>query len=127
MCGTIRNLKDLVVYQNAFGLAMEIFYLTRQFPKEEKYLLTDQVVRSSRSICANLAEGWHKRRYRPVFICKLSDSIQEARETQTWLEFSFACGYLDKEQFSILHEKYGVIIAQIMTMIKKCNTFCKPE
>jgi four helix bundle protein len=88
----ISSVRDLEVYQLAFRTAMEIFVVSKEFPKEERYSLTDQIRRSSRSVCANLAEGWRKRRYKAVFMNKLSDSMQEAAETQTWLEFSLKCG-----------------------------------
>lgn len=76
---------------------MEIFELSKSFPKEELYSLTDQIRRSSRSVCANTSEAWRKRRYKAVFIYKLSDAGQEAAETQTWLEFSLACKYIDEQ------------------------------
>jgi four helix bundle protein len=83
----IRSVKDLIVYRKAFDAAMQIFEISKTFPKEELYSLTDQIRRSSRSVCANISEAWRKRRYKAVFINKLSDSGQEAAETQTWLEF----------------------------------------
>ena len=94
MTDKIRSVRDLIVYTKAFDAAMEIFELSKSFPKEELYSLTDQIRRSSRSVCANVSEAWRKRRYKAVFINKLSDSGQEAAETQTWLEFSLACKYL---------------------------------
>jgi four helix bundle protein len=81
---------------------MEIFEISKTFPKEELYSLTDQIRRSSRSVCANVAEAWRKRRYKAVFVNKLSDSGQEAAETQTWLEFSFACKYINRPAHSLL-------------------------
>ena len=86
--------RDLEVYKKAFDAAMQIFDLSRSFPKEETYSLTDQIRRSSRSVCANLAEAWRKRRYEKAFISKLSDSESEAAETQVWLEFATKCGYI---------------------------------
>jgi four helix bundle protein len=121
----IQKVRELNVYKLAFASAMEIFKMTKSFPTEEKYSLTDQVRRSSRSVCTNLAEGWHKRRYIAAFINKLTDAIQESSETQTWLEFSLACGYIDKNCFDQLFEKYEHIIAQLLTMEQKANTFCK--
>lgn len=85
---------------------MEIFYITKSFPHEEKYSLTDQIRRSSRSVCANLAEGFRKRRYPKAFIAKLSDSETEATETQTWLEFAISCKYISSEQFEKLNNSY---------------------
>ena len=86
--------EDWEVYQIAFDAAMAIFELSKQFPVEERYSLTDQIRRSSRSVCANLAESWRKRRYQAAFIAKLNDCESEAAETQTWLKFSVKCGYL---------------------------------
>ncbi len=86
--------RDLEVYQKALEAAMRIFELSKSFPKEEVYSLTNQIRRSSRSICANLAEAWRKRRYEAAFIAKLTDVEGEAAETQVWLEFSMKCGYI---------------------------------
>jgi four helix bundle protein len=93
----VQNVRDLDVYKLAFAAAMEIFHLTKAFPAEERYSLSDQIRRASRSVCTNLAEAWRKRRYKAFFINKLSDAMQEASETQTWLEFSVACGYIDPQ------------------------------
>ncbi len=90
----IRDFRELDVYKLAMELAMRIFELTKNFPKEERYSLTDQIRRSSRSICANIAEAWRKRRYPNAFVSKLNDSEAEAAETQVWLEFAVKCGYL---------------------------------
>jgi four helix bundle protein len=101
--------------------------MTETFPKEEKYALTDQIRRSSRADCSNLAEGWFKRKYIAAFINKLTDSVQEASETQTWLEFSFACGYIGKDTFEKYFEQYEHIIAQLLTMEQKATLFCSPK
>ncbi len=98
----IKGVRDLDVYKLAFNVAMEIFQLTKSFPLDEKYSLVDQIRRSSRSVCSNLAEGWRKRRYLAVFKNKLTDAMQEASETQTWLEFCKACDYMDLNTFSEL-------------------------
>ena len=121
----IGSVRDLEVYRLAFDTAMEIFEITKSFPKEEKYSLTDQARRSSRSVCTNLAEGWRKRRYKAVFINKLSDAEQEAAETQTWLEFAWKCNYIDKEIFEKLDSHYEHIFAMLITMERKADTFCK--
>lgn len=84
----VRTHRDLTVYQKAFDAALKIFEISKQFPKEETYSLTDQIRRSSRSVCSNLAEAWRKRRYEGAFISKLSDCEGEAAETQVWLEFA---------------------------------------
>ena len=121
----ISSVRDLEVYRLAFDTAMEIFEITKSFPKEEKYSLTDQARRSSRSVCTNLAEGWRKRRYKAVFINKLSDAEQEAAETQTWLEFAWKCNYVNEDTFRKLDEKYGHMFAMLVTMERKADTFCK--
>ncbi|MCX6277763.1 MAG: four helix bundle protein [Bacteroidetes bacterium] len=121
----IQKVRELNVYKSAFSSAMEIFSITKSFPTTEIYSLTDQIRRSSRSVCSNLAEGWHKRRYIAAFINKLTDSVQEAAETQTWLEFSLACGYINQKTFDQLYEQYEHIIAQLLTMVTKAPTFCK--
>jgi len=117
--------RDLEVYKLAFESAMEIFEISKSFPKEEIYSLTDQIRRSSRSVCANLAEGWRKRRYKAVFVNKLSDAEQEAAETQTWLEFALKCKYINNETFKMLDEKYEHIFAKLITMELKADSFCK--
>ena len=92
--------KDLIVYKKAFALAMEIFEMTKSFPKEEKYSLIDQIRRSSRSVCANLGEGYRKRRYVAHFVAKTTDSDMENTETQVWLDVSFACKYITDEIYN---------------------------
>ena len=121
----IRTVRDLDVYRKAFDAAMKIFEISKSFPKEETYSLTDQMRRSSRSVCSNIAEGWRKRRYEAVFINKLSDAAQEAAETQTWLEFALRCKYMDNSTFSELDETYEHIFAMLANMEKKVDAFCK--
>jgi len=121
----IGSVRELEVYQLAFDTAMEIFEISKNFPVEEKYSLTDQIRRSSRSVCTNLAEGWRKRRYKAVFINKLSDAEQEAAETQTWLEFALMCNYINKQIFEKLDDKYEHIFAMLITMERRADTFCK--
>jgi len=125
MSERIGVVRDLVVYKKAFDAAMEIFELSKTFPKEELYSLTDQIRRSSRSVCANLSEAWRKRRYRAVFVNKLTDAGQEAAETQTWLEFALTCGYLDQQIYEKLFNKYEEIFAMLHSMTNKSDTFCK--
>ena len=115
--GNIRSYRDLRVYQNAFEAAMEIFEVTKSFPSEEKYSMVDQMRRSSRSVCANLAEAWRKRRYPKNFVSKLSDSEGEAEETRVWLEFSLSCRYINIETFERLDKKYDLILGQLVNMI----------
>ncbi|MFA4889209.1 MAG: four helix bundle protein [Candidatus Omnitrophota bacterium] len=121
----IGSVRDLEVYKLAFESAMEIFDLSKIFPKEEVYSLTNQIRRSSRSVCSNLAEAWRKRKYEAVFINKLTDSQSEAAETQTWLEFALACKYIDKDTFSRFDDRYEHIFAMLITMERKSSTFCK--
>jgi len=113
----IQKHTELKVYQRAFVAAMKIFEMTKVFPKEERYSLTDQVRRSSRSVCANLAKAWRKRRYPNSFISKLSDSEAEASETQVWLQFSVSCEYLDRESAADLYREYDEITAMLVTML----------
>jgi four helix bundle protein len=114
----IKTHEDLRVYQMAFDAAIKIFELSKKFPIEERYSLTDQIRRSSRSVCANLAEAWRKRRYQAAFIAKLSDSEAEAAEVQVWLKFAVKCGYLDIEQGRQIYAQYNQILASLVTMIK---------
>jgi four helix bundle protein len=106
-----------VIYKLAYAAAMQSFELSRKFPPEERYSLTDQVRRSSRSVCANLAEAWRKRRYRGAFISKLSDAEAEAAETQTWIRFAHSCGYLDDPTASQIIDFYNLVIGKIVRMI----------
>ena len=117
MSERIHNHRDLNVYQNARTAAMEIFELSKSFPVEEKYSLTDQIRRPSRSVSANLSEAWRKRRYKAAFIAKLSDSETEACETQVWLEFALLCGYINEETFNQLDSAYNQILGQLVRMI----------
>lgn len=120
----IGSVRDLDVYKMAFECAMRIFRLTKTFPVEERYSLIDQIRRSSRSICSNLAEAWRKRCYKAVFVNKLSDAMQEASETQTWLEFALACGYIDRVTFDDLFAKYEEILGKLNRMDMKADSFC---
>ena len=99
------NFKESTVYKKAFALAMEVFEISKSFPNEEKYSLTDQVRRSSRSVCANLAEANRKRRYPKNFISKLSDCDAENSETNVWLDFALACQYITEENKNNLQSK----------------------
>jgi S23 ribosomal protein. len=115
----IKSHKELIVYQLAFKVSMEIFQITKSFPKEEIYALTSQIRRSSRSVCANLAEAFRKRRYEKAFISKLSDSEGEAAETQVWLDYSLECGYLIEETNRKLFNEYEKIIGMLVNMINQ--------
>ena len=120
----IKHFRDLDVYRSAFENSMKIFELTKSFPVEEKYSLVDQIRRSSRSVCANIAEGWRKRKYKAVFINKLTDSMQEASETQSWLEFSLACKYISPSVFKELDNEYENIIKMLNSMEINADKFC---
>jgi len=115
--GLVKTYKDLRVFQNSMEAAMLIFELTKKFPREEKYSMVDQMRRSSRSVCANMAEAWRKRRYRAAFVAKLSDAESEACETQVWVEFARRCQYLDNHECRQLDESYDKIMGQIVRMI----------
>lgn len=118
---------DLEVYNMAFKAAMEIFELTKEFPKKETYSLSDQIRRASRSVCSNLAEAWRKRKYEAAFIAKLSDSEGEAAETQTWLQFSVECKYLDKTTAKTLYQTYDEIIAILVSMAANSSQWTLPK
>jgi four helix bundle protein len=117
MGNSIRHFRELDVYRLAMEAAIKIFEITKQFPVEEKYSLTDQVRRSSRSVCANIAEAWRKRRYENAFVSKLSDAEAEAAETEVWLEFSVRCGYLNQEEASELEKQYERILGKLVNML----------
>lgn len=108
--------KDLIVYQKAFSAAMEIYVISKKFPLEERYSLTDQIRRSSRSVNANITEAWRKRRYEKSFISKLNDADGEAAETQNWLYFAFACEYIDEKTYGDLYNTYDEILGMIVSM-----------
>jgi four helix bundle protein len=113
----IESHEELEVYKLAFQAAMKIFALTRQFPRQETYSLTDQIRRSSRSVCSNIAEAWRKRRYEAAFVSKLNDAESEAAETQVWISFAVQCGYLSQEVGQELHQTYDHIIGKLVNMI----------
>jgi four helix bundle protein len=113
----INNHGEMEVYRMAFDAAMRIFELTKKFPIEERYSLTDQIRRSSRSVCANLAEAWRKRRYAAAFVLKLNNSEAEATETQTWLEFAVCCGYLEAGIGQELLQTYDNILGKLVRII----------
>jgi four helix bundle protein len=123
MAEKIRSHHELDVYRGAFEAAMQVFDASKRFPKEETYSLTDQIRRSSRSVCANLAEAWRKRRYEAAFIAKLSDAEAEAAETQVWVEFAVRCNYLDRDQAKTLYETYDRTIGAIVLMINYPETW----
>jgi four helix bundle protein len=113
----IQKHTDLDVYKKAFQTAMSIFHMSKPFPKEETYSLTDQIRRASRSVCANLAEAWRKRRYEAAFVAKLSDAESEAAEAQVWLQFAVACHYLGSDSATSLYQNYDEILRMLVAMI----------
>jgi four helix bundle protein len=115
---TILSHKELKVYQLAYRLAMDIFEISKTFPKEELYSMTDQIRRSSRSVAANIAEAFRKRRYEKAFIAKLSDAEGEAAETQTWLDFSRDCQYINQEICEKYNQEYEFVLGMLINMIK---------
>ena len=119
--------RDLIVYQKSRVLAQEIFELTKSFPKEETYSLTDQIRRSSRSIGAQIAEAWAKRPYEKHFISKLTDSDGEQHETQHWIEVAEDCGYISHENSEQLVEKCREVGRLLGSMIDKASLFCNPS
>lgn len=114
----IRRHTDLEVFQRAFAAAMQVFRLSKTFPAEERFSLTDQARRASRSVCANFAEAWRKRRYPAAFVSKLSDSEGEAAETQVWIQFAVECGYLSRAEARTLYSEYDNIIGMLVNMIR---------
>lgn len=117
----ISSHEDLEVYQIANDAAMEIFELSKNFPNEEKYSLIDQIRRSSRSVCANLAEAWRRRRYKGSFLSKLNDAEAEAAETQVWLKFAVKCQYLAIDSGRELYSKYNQILGLIVIMTNNAD------
>ena len=118
----LKGHRDLKVFQLAYKLAMEIFQISQAFPKEEKYSLTDQIRRSSRSVAANIAEGFRKRQYPKMFVSKLADSDGEATETQVWLDFARDCNYLPLEKHAELiksYEEVGKMLGTMMSIPEK--------
>ena len=107
---------QLDVYKLSVEVAMEIFELTKLFPKEEKFCLTDQVRRSARSVSGQIAEGWRRRKYKAAFINKLNESEGETAETQVWIEYSVKCKYVNRKIAEVLHKKYDHVIAQLVNM-----------
>ena len=119
--GHINSHKELRVYQAAMESAMRIFELTKNFPPEEKYSMVDQMRRSSRSVCASIAEAWRKRRYEAHFVSKLSDAEGEAEETRVWVEFASRCHYMQEDEAKELDAAYDQILGQLVSMIANSN------
>lgn len=120
----IESFRDLDVYQLGLREAKRVFVITREFPREERYSLTDQIRRSSRAVNALLAEAWARRRYIAAFVNKVNESLGEAMETQAWLDHALACDYIDAEQHAELDRVWQRIGAVLNSMIQKADTFC---
>lgn len=123
MDSTVKNIKDLKVYKETYNLAVEIFELSKKFPREETYSLTDQIRRSSRSTAMNIREGFAKRRYEQVFIRHLNDALGSSEETRGWLDFAFDCKYLSKEKHDILDKKYDEACAMLFVLMNRWKSF----
>lgn len=123
----VKRVEELRVYKRGFKAAMQIYGFSKRWPKEERYALTDQIRRSSRAVCANLAEAWRKWRYPRHFISRLSDADAEAAETRTWLRFAHKCGYLDDTAFDELDQTYNRICGGLVTMMKKPEPWTGPS
>jgi four helix bundle protein len=122
-----KSFRDLIVYQKARAVSREIFALTKRFPREEIFSLTDQIRRSSRSVGAQIAEAWAKRRYEAHFMSKLTDTDGEQQETQHWLETALDCEYIPKNEVDALLEKYAEIGRLLGGMMAKAEMFCNPD
>ena len=123
----INSFRDLIVYQKAYKLAMEIFEITKAFPKEERYSLTDQIRRSSRSVTSNIGEAWAKKIYLKNFVSKLSDSLAEEFETEVWLDYSRACGYIDETKHEHFMEDYDEVRKMLISMMTNPEKFCRKK
>ncbi len=122
----VKHHRDLRVFQDGFAAAMQIFELSKHWPVDERRSLSDQIRRSSRAVCANIAEAWRKRRYEASFISKLSDADAEAAETQTWLDFALACHYLDATVHTDLWHRYDAISGGLVKMMSESERWCGP-
>ena len=120
----VGSFKDLIVYQKAYKLAMEIFEISKDFHKEEKYSLTDQIRRSSRSVTSNIAESWAKRRYEKAFVSKLTDSLGEEYETENWLDYSKDCKYIKEETHQRILSEYDEVRKMLISMINNPEKWC---
>ncbi len=125
--GYANSFRELEVYQLTKQMSFEIFKLTKSFPKEEIYSLTDQIRRSSRSVGAQIAESWSKRRYEKHFISKLTYADGEQQETQHWIDIAFDCSYITEEQRKYFLSRYSEIGKMIQSMINKSSQFCKAQ
>jgi four helix bundle protein len=119
------SFRDLRVYQLARGASTEVFQVSQNFPREERFALTDQIRRSARATKAMISEAWARRRYRAVFINKVDEALGEATETRSWLDDALDCGYLDAEQFQKMERDWLSIASMLARMIDRASDFCK--
>ena len=120
----VNSFKELIVYKKAHKLAMEIFMISKKFPKEEKFSLTDQIRRSSRSVSACIAESWAKRRYPKSIVSKLTDSLGEEYETEDWLDYAIDCEYITTEEHNNLVSNYDEVRKMLIAMINNPEKWC---
>lgn len=123
----VTDFKELRIYQRASKAAMNIFELSEKWPPEEKYALTDQIRRSSRSVCANIGEAWFKRQYPKYFVSKLSDASSEAAETIVWIDFARKCGYLSSDTARALEQEFRGTIGGLTKMMAQKDRWCSPS
>ena len=121
----VRHFRDLDVYQNALAAGLRVYELTKKFPAEERYALTDQIRRSSRAVNGMVAEGWARRKYRAAFVNKVTEAMGEAMETQAWLDHALSCEYINRAQFRELNDAWQHIGAMLNRMIERADDFCK--
>jgi len=127
MTKIVQDFSDLNVYRNAMEAAIEIYETTKLFPPEERYSMVSQIRRSSRSVCANIAEAWMKRLYKAAFVAKLSDSLSEAAETIVWLEMAERCNYIEPDCRFQMEGKYREIIGQLIKMTNQADQWLLKE
>ncbi len=123
----MRSHSELDVYKRAFAVSMKMFDLSKKFPPEERYSLTDQMRRSSRSICSNLAEAWRKRRYEAAFVSKLNDCEGDAAETQVWIQYAVECQYLDRDTAVEFYTEYDAILGMLVNMVSHASNWTIPK
>ncbi|MEM0961070.1 MAG: four helix bundle protein [Bacteroidota bacterium] len=123
----VKTFRELRVYRTARALAAEVYALSKRWPKEERYALTDQIRRSSRSVCANVAEAWQKRRYPKHFVSKLTDADAGAAETQAWLDMALDCGLIDAETHDRMSTGYDRVLGSLVRMMKDRDRWCGPS
>jgi four helix bundle protein len=124
MSGLAKSFRDLDVYKSGLDLMVDVHKLCKTLPREERYVLADQMARASRSVCSNIAEAWRKRKYKAAFASKLSDAEAEAGEMQSWLDVALALHYLDRKMFDQLDARYEQVISQLVNMQRNVDKWC---